>query len=31
MIPNALDWTADYLEAAAEFKKNNPQTKLFSM
>lgn len=30
-VPNALEWTADYLKAAEAFKKENPQTKLFSM
>jgi len=30
-IPNALEWTGDYLEAAAAFKKENPQATLFTM
>jgi len=31
IVPNALEWTGEYLKAAEAFKKENPQTKLFSM
>lgn len=30
-MPNALDWTEKYLEAAEDFQLANPQTKLFNM